>query len=268
MNLSASAKLQARSIVALLVSRMRARYIGSRAGYVWAIVEPLAWVFVLKMAIRHNGDQLPPVGDSYEVFFAVGVIPARMWRMIAQGVSSVMNSGRSARLPGLLRLDLCYANGVLEAITGFVVMIIALFILQVFGFHAVPGDILHFVIAFLAITAFGIAFGLTVGVVLILAPGLQHFIGMFYMVMFFTSGFAFVVDRMPLATKQIVLWNPLVHFIEWIRMGFYAGYECRSLDLSYAFVVTICCLLIGLTGERIFRRHAGRQEVYEDAQEV
>ena len=267
MNLGASAKLQARSIVALVVSRMRSRYLGSRAGYIWAIVEPIAWVFVLKLAIRH-GDQSPPVGDSYEVFFAVGVIPARMWRTIASGVSSTLSSGRSARLPGLMRLDLCYAGGVLEAITGVAVLVVALSILQIFGFHAIPGDILHFVLGILAVFVFGIAFGLAVGVVLILAPGLQHFMGMFYMVMFFTSGFAFVVDRMPLATRQIVLWNPLVHFIEWSRMGFYAGYECRSLDLSYAFVFGVCCVVLGLAGERILRRHANRQEVYEDVQEV
>lgn len=268
MSISASAKLQGRAIVALVVSRMRSRYLGSRAGYVWAIVEPLVWVFVLKMVIRGNSDHLPPVGDSYEVFFAVGIIPARMFRTIAQTVSATLVSGRSARLPGLIRLDICYANGVLESITGGVVMLLALCILQTFGYHAIPGDILHFVIAFCAIALFSIAFGLAAGLMLVVAPGLQHFTNMIYMTLFLSSGFAFVVDRMPISTREIILWNPLVHLIEWIRMGFFTGYECRSMDLNYAFVVGICCLVAGLAGERVFRRAAGRENVVFDENEM
>lgn len=264
MNLSASAKLQVRAVVALAVSRMRSRYLGSRAGYVWAIVEPLAWVFILKMAVRgHNG--MAPVGDSYEVFFAVGVIPARMFRTIAANVSTTLVSGRATRLPGLIRLDLCYANALLEGATGAIVMVVALGLLGAFGFHVIPGDILHFVIAFAAVAMFSVAFGLAVGLLLTVAPGFKHFINLLYMTMFITSGFAFVVDRMPVATREIVLWNPLVHLIEWARMGFYTGYECRSMDLTYVFVVAICCLVIGLAGERIFRRSAGRQNtVFEE----
>lgn len=267
MSLAASAKLQARAIVALVISRMRQRYLGSRAGYVWAIVEPLAWVFILKMVIR-GSDHMPPVGDSYEVFFAVGVIPARMWRTIATSASGTIVSGKSARLPGLIRLDVCYANAVLEAATGGMVMLIALCVLQVFGFHAIPGDIMHFIIAFGAIAAFGVCFGLAVGLLLTVAPGLQHFIGMFFMLMFLTSGFGFVVDRMPIETREIVLWNPVVHLIEWIRMATYPGYECRSMDLNYVFVIAICCLVAGLAGERIFRRKAGRENVVFDENEM
>lgn len=262
MSINASARLQGRAIIALVVSRMRARYMGSRAGYVWAIVEPLAWVFILRLALAHG--KMPPVGDSYEVFFTIGIIPARSFRHAAQGVAQTLRSGRTARLPGLMRLDLCYANVILEAVTSAVVLFVALCILQTFGFHAIPGDIMHFVIAFFALSFFALAFGLAVGLALCIAPGLQHFVGLFFMAMFLTSGFAFVVDRMPEVTRQIVLWNPLVHLIEWQRMAFYPGYVCRSMDLNYAFAVTICCLILGLAGERLFRRRAGRRANYEE----
>lgn len=264
MSISASAKLQGRAILALVISRMRSRYMGSRAGYMWAIVEPLVWVFVLRIALAH-GSHMPPLGDSYEVFFVIGIIPARKFRGIAQNVAQTLRSGKSARLPGLMRLDLCYASVILDTVTGAVVLLIALSILQIIGFNAIPGDMMHFLIAFFAIGFFGLAFGLMAGLLLSLMPGLQHFIGLFFMVMFLSSGFAFLVDRMPASTREIVLWNPLVHLLEWLRMGFYPGYICRSMDLNYVFIITICCLVLGLAGERLFRRRAGRKNtVYEE----
>lgn len=265
MNISASARLQGRAILALTLSRMRSQYMGSRAGYMWAIVEPLAWVFILRLALA-SGSHMPPVGDSYEVFFVIGVIPARMFRSIASRVAQTLRSNRGARLPGLMKLDLCYANVILDTATSAVVLLVALSILGVFGFHVIPGDILHFLAAFFAIGAFALAFGLAVGLLLFLMPGLQHFIGLFFMVIFLTSGFAFVVDRMPQQTREIVLWNPLLHLVEWVRMGFYPGYECRSMDLNYVFMIAVCSLVLGLAGERLFRRRASRRnQVYDDS---
>lgn len=268
MDFVASAKLQGRAIFALAINRMRTRYLGSRAGYVWALVEPIAWVFVLKLAIQHSGTDKPPLGDSFEVFFVTGVCLARMWRVIVSSVSAIVVGGRTTRLPGLIRLDLCYAQWALETVTAGLVIIIALAILALFGFHAAPGDLLHCVIAFFAMALFGLAFALTLAVVLVIAPGFQHFSGLLLLLMFVTSGFAFLVDRMPIRTREIVLWNPLVHFIEWFREGFFEGYQCRSLDLSYVFTLAAICLVIGLAGERAFRRHAGRQTTSFDESDV
>lgn len=268
MSLAASAKLQSRAIVALVVSRMRSRYLGSRAGYVWAIVEPMAWVFVLKLALKHSGADRPPVGDSFEVFFVTGIVIARMWRNIVGSVSQVLVSGRSARLPGLMRLDLCYAAWVLEVVTAGVVLTLCLTVLQVFGFDAVPGDLFHCLVVFFALAVFSLAFALALALLLHVAPGLQHFSNLLLMAMFITSGFAFVVDRMPPATRDIVLWNPLVHFVEWFRMGFFSGYECRSLDLNYVFAMTVIFLALGLAGERAFRRRAGREIEVADETEI
>lgn len=257
MNLSSSAALQARSIFALMMRRIRSRYSGSRAGYLWAIIEPLAWVFVLKLAFQ-NGNSRPPVGDSFEVFFATGVVVARTWRSLAQSTAASLIKGPRSTLPTIHRMDGVYANWALETLTGGIVLIIILSLLQLFGFEAAPGHLFMCIVAFLGMSVFALAFGLAFALLVAIVPAMTHFRAMLFLLLFVTSGFSFVVDRMPPNIRNVLVWNPVLHCVEWFRESFYAGYECQSLDLLYLFSFTIICLLLGLAGERAFRRQAGK----------
>lgn len=253
MNLGSSAALQARSIFALLMQRIRTQYTGSRAGYVWAIIEPLCWVFVLKLMVQHNGTARPPLGDSFEVFFATGITLARTWRMSVNQTASIFQRGKTGSLPSIYRVDLVIAAWLLEMGTGLVVVILILTIMGLFGLNVVPANLFGCLIAFAGMAMFALAFGLAYSFMETIAPGLQHFRGIIMIIMFISSGFSFLIDRMPLAIREIVSWNPLVHCLEWFREGFYYGYECRALDLPYLFTVTVVGLLIGLAAERALR---------------
>jgi capsular polysaccharide transport system permease protein len=250
-----SAALQMRSIKALMLRRIRTRYAGSRAGYVWAFVEPICWVFVLKFALAH-GNQRPPVGTSFEVFFATGVVLMRTWRTATGAIVNSIAKTKRQMLPSLHRLDVAYATWLLEMATGAIVLILILAGLGIFGFHVMPADMLTCIAAFAGTSVFTIAFALAFSALMTVAPGLKHFQGLLLMVMFITSGFAMLVDRMPPQLRELVAWNPLVHCVEWFREGFYPGYECATLDREYLFTVTVACLLLGLAGERAFRRRS------------
>lgn len=255
LNFSASAALQARSIFALILRRIRSRYQGSRAGYAWAVVEPLVWVLVLKMIIRHgNNNNMPPVGDSYEVFLGTGIVVAKTWRTSATAILPFVTRSRKRLLPTLHQLDALYAAWILEVITGAIVMIVMLLILSIFGFNATPGNLLACVIAFLGMALLGLSSGLFLGLIMVMMPGLSHFRNILLMGIFITSGFAFVVDRMAPEARALLVWNPVLHCVEWFREAFYVGYECRSLDLVYLFAVTIILMVIGLASERALRR--------------
>lgn len=264
MSLANSAKLQFRLIFALMLRRIRTRYAGSRAGYVWALLEPVAWVFILKLSLQHGGTSMPPLGDSFEVFLSSGIIIARTWRVCCNMISRSLLKRKSGGVPSLNKMDSVYANWLLEIITGGVAMITVLAILEVFGFEAAPANLFVCVVAYLGFAVYALAFGLAFSLLLVVAPGIQHFTGIILIVLFITSGFGFMLDRMPIAYRQVVSWNPLVHCIEWFREGFFAGYECRNLDLEYLAVVTIACMLIGLAGERVTRRHESSPVEYGD----
>jgi capsular polysaccharide transport system permease protein len=261
-NVASSAALQLRAIRALIMRRIRTRYAGSRAGYVWAIVEPMMWVLILKVAFKHGSGGQPPLGTSYEVFFATGIILARSWRTTTMQVSMALTrGGRRQSIPALHRLDATYATWIIEIATTGVVMVLVLACMGLFGLDAAPADPLDCIAAYGALSLFILASGLFFSLLITVAPGLVHFQAIIMMVVFFTSGFTFLVDRMPPQFRAIVVWNPLLHCIEWFREGFYAGYECASLDREYLFSVTVILVLLGLTGERAFRRRATKPPV-------
>ncbi|MFD1333240.1 ABC transporter permease [Methylopila musalis] len=255
MSIANSAVLQFRTIKTLMLRRFRTRYGGSRAGYAWAIVEPLAWVFVLKFGLAHGSSQ-PPIGTSYEVFFTTGVVLARTWRAVTGAVVNTLNRKPRLAFPMITRMDDVLAVWLLEFVTGGVVMVLILTILGIWGFDSAPMDPLSCIIIYCCLGIFSFAFGIFFYTVIVIAPFMKYFKGIIFMAMFFTAGFATVLDRMPPAFRDFISWNPLVHLIEWFREGFYHGYECVNRDLEYFFTITLAFLLLGLAGERAFRRRA------------
>jgi capsular polysaccharide transport system permease protein len=253
MNLKASAMLQARVVFALLLQRVRSEYSGSRAGYLWALVEPMAWIFVLKFMLSMNGSRPPPLGDSFEVFVVTGVAMARTWRQSANQIANIIFRRKRLSLPSTFHSDLVLAVWILEMLTGIVVMGILLVVLTIFGFDATPANIMTCLAAYGFLAFYTLGFGMTLGLIITLAPGLRYFQHILMLVLFMTCGFSFLMDRMPIALRSIFSWNPVFHCIEFLREGFYAGYECHNLDLVYVLAVTIVMILIGTAGERALR---------------
>lgn len=261
MSIANATVLQLRTIKTLVLRRFQTQYGDSRAGYAWAVVEPMLWVFVLKFGIRagDHGASTPPLGLSFEVFFATGVVLARTWRTSTNPIIVAVTKGFKGNMPLVSNLDNAYSVWILDMATGGVVMTIILFILDLWGMEAVPADILTCLMVYMVFSVFTFSFALMFAVLIYIIPVARRFQSIFMMAMFFTSGFAALLDRMPPMLRDIVSWNPLVHLIEWFREGFYPGYECVSKDLGYLFTVTICCLLFGLVGERAFRRRVAAQ---------
>lgn len=236
-----------------MMRRIRTRYTGSHAGYLWAFAEPLAWIFVIKMAVQH-GESRPPLGTSFEVFLGTGIIVARCWRQSVSALVSPLLKPAKQTMPTLHRLDAAYAMWLLEVITGTIVLVIFLTAVNGLGHDAVPGNLLVCILAVLTMAALSLSFGLCFAVVLTLIPALAHFRGVIMLLVFVSSGFALLVDRVGPELRQIIVWNPLLHVIEWFRMGFYTGYVCQSLSLAYPFIFIVVTMLLGLAGERALRR--------------
>lgn len=55
-------------------------------------------------------------------------------------------------------------------------------------------------------------------------------------------------------------WNPILQGIEWVRAGFFTGYDPPWLDRGYALRFAVVLLLLGLCLERADRRRLRRAE--------
>jgi capsular polysaccharide transport system permease protein len=73
--------------------------------------------------------------------------------------------------------------------------------------------------------------------------------------MFPLSGAAFMVDWLPAAAQQFVLWLPMVHGVEMVRHGFYGHVVQTHFDIGYFAGANLVLSLMGL----LVLRLAGRR---------
>jgi len=77
--------------------------------------------------------------------------------------------------------------------------------------------------------------------------------GMIARVLFFASGIFYQVEFLPPQIREILVWNPLVHAIEWVRYCIYPEYFTQILDREYLLGWGLVGAVFGLGMERLLR---------------
>jgi capsular polysaccharide transport system permease protein len=73
---------------------------------------------------------------------------------------------------------------------------------------------------------------------------------------FFVSGIFFTAESLPTGLRELALYNPILHAIEWSRSAVFITYDSRHLDRTYLLSFAIIFLAIGLSAERVTRKKA------------
>jgi capsular polysaccharide transport system permease protein len=109
-----------------------------------------------------------------------------------------------------------------------------------------------FALGCLAVTGLGL--GAVFAALVPFVRSMQQIIGIFAgRPLFFTSGLFFTAEMLPAGVREILLLNPLLHMIEWLRSAFFVEFESSYASPAYALgaaLVTMCLGLVMLRGLR------------------
>ena len=72
-------------------------------------------------------------------------------------------------------------------------------------------------------------------------------------ILYVSSGVFILPSSLPQNIRDILWFNPLLHFVEWIRSAYYEGYGDDMLSKSYVLWMATVFIMIGLAGERFAR---------------
>jgi capsular polysaccharide transport system permease protein len=72
--------------------------------------------------------------------------------------------------------------------------------------------------------------------------------------MYFTSGTFYVPNMMPVALRDILVWNPVLQGIELFRSSMFRDHEPEWLDINYLATIAVCFGVGGIIVERFARR--------------
>lgn len=242
-----------RVLAALVVREMGTRFGRSTGGYFWALAEPLGGILLLAIAFS-LALRSPPLGTSFILFYATGMIPFSMFRTMSSGVATAISSNRGLlTYPVVTALDAVLAKFVLNFITiALVAVILFAGIIAALGLH-VNLDLGAVALAIAMAGMLGLGIGTLNCVLFGFFPTWKNLWAVINRPLFIISGIFFTYEMVPKAFQAVIWWNPIVHIIGVMRAGFYGTYQPYYVSLPYVLGIGLASFVLGAW---LLRRHA------------
>lgn len=253
-DMASAAATQGRVVHALMLREIKSRFGRQKLGYLWAVLEPTAFIALFAI-IFSLARQTAPSGMPVVLFMVTGIGPFILFRnTMNQTVRAIESNRVLLTFPQVTVIDLVLARALLEIAT-----LTAVFFLLLAGAHAIGYTVeienplrMLFALACLALTGFGLG-----AIFAALAPFFRSTPQIVSIVagrpLFFTSGLFFTAEMIPGGIRELVLLNPILHMLEWLRSAFFVEFESRYMSVEYALgtaLVTVCLGLLMLRGLR------------------
>jgi capsular polysaccharide transport system permease protein len=242
-----------RVVTALVIREMGTKFGRSVGGYAWAIAEPLGGILLLAIAFS-LALRTPPLGTSFMLFYATGIVPYYMFNTMAKGVAGAISTNRGLlNYPVVSVLDAVFAKFVLNFLTIFIVAVV-LMVGIVLGLDLhVNLDLAALLLAFALSALIGLGVGAMNCVLFGFFPTWKNIWGVLTRPLFILSGIFYIFESVPKAFQGVLWWNPIVHVIAVMRQGVYGHYD--PTFVSYPYVIGVSLGLF-VTGAWLMRRHA------------
>lgn len=235
-----------RAIIALMLREMATTYGRSAGGYIWAILEPVAGTalltFIFSIAFRS-----PPIGDSFPLFYATGLMPFLLYMDVSAKVSQAIAFSRPLLFyPNVTYFDAIIARFILNFMTQIMVFVIVIIgIILIFGLSPII-NIPATIYALIMVGALGLGVGSMNCFLSSMFPVWIRTWAILNRPLFIVSCIFFVFETIPEPYRNILWYNPLVHIIGMLRRAFYASYDASYVSMIYVLSVSGFCFLLAL----------------------
>ena len=129
-------------------------------------------------------------------------------------------------------------------LAAFLICFVALFL---YGLpEAMPWSVVDCVIPLFFLACLGIGVGLTSSAISYYIPLWSWIWSRISRMLIFTSGVFYIADKMQYRIREIIVWNPILHAIDWFRIGLYGNYPDFILDKHYLISWSVGSLLVGI----------------------
>lgn len=239
-------KTQFRVLYALIRREMTTRYGRSAGGYLWAVVEPMAFIAVLSVVFSEMSS-VPPLGLDFPLFFATGYLGFSVYRTMAEVTSTAVKVNLTLlTYPKVTPLDTVLARAALQFVTNIVVCVLILGFILLRSRDSLHLDLLAVSGAFIGASVFGAGVGLVNITLFAHFPTWERIYNVINRPLFLISGVFFVPELLPTNLRELALYNPLLHFVSWFRSGFYPTYDASYVNYAFIGWSSIILLWLGV----------------------
>lgn len=250
--LSAQLGRMSRVITAMMLREVKTRFGRHRFGFVWVLAEPIVFLAGF-LAIRLALETHAPFGQNVALFVLTGVLVFRAFTSIASRSMSALTANRALlAYPPVKPLDMILSRILLETMVMFVIWMIFFTMLAATSQQKVivHGEV--FAQAAAALVLLSASVGVLNAALAALTPAWERIWPFVRWPLMFFSGIFYVPILSPPWLKSILVWNPVLHCVEWLRTATYLTYD-PLLDKSYVILFSLIALVFGLLIERGYR---------------
>lgn len=253
-NLYRSWTVQRRVIHALLMREILTRFGRHNIGFLWLFVEPMLFtlgVTALWTATKAlHGSDLP-----IAAFALTGYSCVLLWRnMPARCIGAVEPNLSLMYHRNVKVIDIFIARLLLEgggATISFCLLSVTFISI---GMIDPPEDVLEVFAGWMLLAWFGMALALLLGALSYEHEIVDKLWHPASYLLFPLSGAAFLVDSLPKAAQDVVLYLPMVHGTEMVREGYFGSHITARYDVAYIALFTLFLSLAALAQVRKISR--------------
>ncbi len=231
---------------ALFLREIQTRFGSQKLGYFWAIFDAMLMVLIfagLKSSISENS--MP--GVDFPVFLASGFLAFFLWRNILNKSMGAFDS--NAALFNYIQvkpIDTIITRFLIEILVTTMATLVFLAIGLYFDFNISVKNFNMVILAVVWLALFAFSLGLFSAIMSTFYETYAKIINVITTPMLFISALMYTVDSLPPLLREIILYNPLVHFIEMIHGNYFSVLDTKYVDYQYMLYWTFIPLFLAL----------------------
>jgi capsular polysaccharide transport system permease protein len=219
-----------------------------RGKLLWVFLEPAGQLVVIMTVFSLIG-RAPSYGDSFSLFLLTGVLMLTLFSTGGMLVMSGVASYRSkARLPGVGLFHAAIAKILFKLISAAVYSTILIYCVGYFeDTPTYPRHMDKVLAAFFWCATLGFGVGLIRAYSILFMPIFNRIYAVISRGLIFVSGVFFAPSFMPPQMREVLIWNPVLHAIELMRLGVYDQYPTIVFSMEYLQLWALGAVALGVT---------------------
>lgn len=232
---------------AIFLREAVSRIARGNTAWIWMLVEPVGHMAII-MYMYSVVRQRIVIGADTAVFVMLGVLAFILQRnMMNRCRNAIVQNRPLFTYRQILPVDVVLVRAAIEGFLQVLVMLLVLIGAGFAGREVVPVHPLSAIMAVSAMLFIGLGLGLIISVLAELAPDIARIMRFVMTPLYFLSAVLYPSMLPPPALRDILLYNPIVHAIESLRVAFMPRYQVPDgISLTYAFACAVPLVFLGL----------------------
>jgi capsular polysaccharide transport system permease protein len=225
---------------ALVMREVKSRFGHNMMGYFWSVFEPVMQIIIMVIIFTGLGRK-GAQGVPLPLFLLTGIFSWYMFRKIVSRIgSSIAPNIGLFSYHHVKVFDIVLVRLWIESLIYLSALAVLFGLFSLLGYDTSLHDPIQLAAVYLLFILFSMSIGMLNLMITTFFPITERFTSLLFRVMFFLSCVLFSLSDVPGEAQRLFLWNPMVHFLELLRVCYFTYYQTHgAIRFEGVFVFTL-----------------------------